>query len=74
MNNILRLILLYLMAFFLAFLGFVAVKLCVMMYVAIFYGGGFGWDARDTKFVVVNGSLLGLVFSVYATVAWVRNR
>ena len=74
MNNMIRLILLYLIAFFLAFLGFVAVKLFVMLYVAIFYGGGFGWDARDTKFVVVNGTLLGLVFSIFATVAWVRNR
>ncbi|WP_181916757.1 hypothetical protein [Paraburkholderia sp. BL27I4N3] len=44
------------------------------VYVAIFYGGGFGWDIRDTKFVIVNGTLMGLVFSVLATVAWVRNR
>ncbi|CAM2152585.1 conserved hypothetical protein [Paraburkholderia tropica] len=69
-----RLILLYLIAFFLAFLGFICVELFVKTYVAIFYGGGFGWDARDTKFVIVNGSLMGIVFSVLATVTWVRNR
>ncbi|RKR45362.1 hypothetical protein B0G82_3014 [Paraburkholderia sp. BL17N1] len=69
-----RLILLYFIAFFLAFLGFVAVELFVKVYVAIFYGGGFGWDIRDTKFVIVNGTLMGLVFSVLATVAWARKR
>ncbi len=69
-----RLILLYLIAFFLAFLGFICVELFVKTYVVIFYGGGFGWDARDTKFVIVNGSLMGIVFSVLATVTWVRNR
>lgn len=69
-----RLILLYLIAFFLAFLGFICVELFVKTYVAIFYGGGFGWDVRDTKFVIVNGSLMGIVFSVLATVTWVRNR
>jgi hypothetical protein len=67
-----RLIFLYFIAFLLAFLGFIAIKLLVMVYVAIFYGGGYGWAAQDTKFVVVNGVLLGLVFCVFATVAYMK--
>ena len=69
-----RLILLYLIAFFLAFLGFVAVKLFVMIYVAIFYGGSFGWGRDDTRFVLVNGALLGFVFCVFATIAYVKKK
>lgn len=33
-----------------------------MIFVAYFYGGGFLWASNDTRFVLVNGVLLGLVF------------
>ncbi|WMY09820.1 hypothetical protein [Paraburkholderia phenoliruptrix] len=70
----LRLFLLYLIAFALGLFCFTATKLIVMVFVAIFYGGGFGWDAGDTKFLIVNGMLMGVLFSALATVAWKRNR
>ncbi|WP_330728559.1 hypothetical protein [Burkholderia multivorans] len=72
-EEILRLIALYLAAFLLSFLCFVSIKAFVMIFVAYFYGGGFLWASNDTRFVLVNGVLLGLVFfCVFATVAFVR--
>ncbi|MBU9248727.1 hypothetical protein [Burkholderia multivorans] len=61
-EEILRLIALYLAAFLLSFLCFVSIKAFVMIFVAYFYGGGFLWASNDTRFVLVNGVLLGLVF------------
>ncbi|KVE39932.1 hypothetical protein WS68_18830 [Burkholderia sp. TSV86] len=58
----LRLIALYLAAFLLSFLCFASIKAFVMIFVAYFYGGGFLWASNDTRFVLVNGILLGLVF------------
>ncbi len=69
-----RLIALYLAAFLLSFLCFASIKLFAMAIVAYFYGGGFLWASDDTRFVLVNGALLGLVFCVFATVAFVRKK
>lgn len=70
----LRLFVLYLASFFLSFVCFAFIKVFVMIFAAYFYGGGFLWGSGDTEFVLVNGILLGLVFCVFATVAFVRNR
>ncbi|VVE59092.1 hypothetical protein PHO31112_05421 [Pandoraea horticolens] len=67
-----RLIILYLVAFFISFLCFTSIKVLVMIFVAYFYGGGFLWESDDTSFVLVNGALLGAVFCVFATVVFVR--
>jgi hypothetical protein len=50
-NNMVRPILLYIIAFVLAFLCFAAVKWFVMVFVAYFYGGGYGWGTQDTRFI-----------------------
>lgn len=71
-NKMFRLIVLYLIAFSLSFLCFVAVKIFVMIFVVCFYGGGYLWTSDDTKFVLVNGALLGFVFCVFVTVVFVR--
>ncbi|MGK8779796.1 hypothetical protein ACRS8R_36165 [Burkholderia cenocepacia] len=73
-EEMLRLIALYLAAFLLSFLCFASIKVFVMIFVAYFYGGGFSWAGNDTRFVLVNGILLGLVFCVFATVAFVRKK
>ncbi|EKS9914352.1 hypothetical protein LGM85_17535 [Burkholderia multivorans] len=73
-EEMLRLIALYLAAFLLSFLCFASIKAFVMIFVAYFYGGGFLWASNDTRFVLVNGILLGLVFCVFATVAFVRKK
>lgn len=70
----LRLIVLYLASFFLSFMCFASIKAFVMIFVAYFYGGGFLWDNNDTKFVLVNGTLLGIIFCFFATVAFVRKK
>ncbi|CAB3748344.1 hypothetical protein BPA30113_07378 [Burkholderia paludis] len=67
-----RLVILYLAAFFLSFVCFVSIKAFVMIFVAYFYGGDFLWASNDTRFVLVNGALLGLVFCVFVTVGFVR--
>ena len=69
-----RLICLYFAAFLLSFVCFASIKLFVMIFVAYFYGGGFLWASSDTRFVLVNGSLLGLVFCVFVTVEFVRKK
>lgn len=73
-EEMLRLISLYLSAFFLSFLCFASIKIFVMIFVAYFYGSDFLWVGNDTRFVLVNGILLGLVFCVFATVAFVRKK
>jgi hypothetical protein len=73
-EEMLRLIALYLAAFLLAFICFASIKVFVMIFVAYFYGGGFLWVGSDTKFVLVNGTLLGLVFCIFATAAFVRKK
>ncbi len=69
-----RLIVLYFAAFLLSFLCFVLIKIFVMAFFAHFYGGGLLWESSDTRFVLVNGTLLGFVFCVFATVAFVRKK
>lgn len=70
----LRLIALYLAAFLLSFICFASIKIFVMIFVAYFYGGGFLWASNDTRFVLVNGTLLGFVFCIFATAAFVRKK
>ncbi|WP_157650840.1 hypothetical protein [Burkholderia ubonensis] len=69
-----RFIILYFAAFLLSFLCFGSIKEFVTIFAAYFYGGGFLWASNDTRFVLVNGALLGLVFFVIATVAFVRKK
>ncbi|WP_155643648.1 hypothetical protein [Burkholderia cepacia] len=69
-----RLIILYFATFLLSFLCFALIKLFAMAFVAHFYGGGFLWDSRDARFVLVNGALLGFVFCVFAMVVFVRKK
>lgn len=67
-----RLIILYFAAFLLSFVCFAFIKVFLMIFVAYFYGGEFLWASSDTRFVLVNGTLLGLVFCVSVAVGFVR--
>ncbi|WP_269507315.1 hypothetical protein [Burkholderia sp. IMCC1007] len=61
-EGIFELVILYVAAFLLSFMCFASIKVFVMTFVACFYGGGFLWVGNDTRFVLVSGTLLGLVF------------
>ena len=67
-----RLVVLYVIAFLLSFICIAFIKLFLMILVTYFYGGGLLWGGDDTRFVLVTGALLGLVFCVFATAAFVR--
>lgn len=41
-----------------------------MVFVAFFYGVGFFWGDDNIQFVLVNGTLLGLVFCLFATISF----
>ncbi|AJW93713.1 putative membrane protein (plasmid) [Burkholderia gladioli] len=70
----LRLIVLYLASFLLSLLCFASIKAFVMIFMVYFYGDIFSWASKDTRFVLVNGVLLGIVFCVFATMAFVRKK
>jgi hypothetical protein len=65
---------LYLAAFFISFVCFASIKVLGMTFVNYFYGGGFLWASNDTRFVLVNGALLGVVFCVFVTVVFVQRK
>ncbi|MBN3724237.1 hypothetical protein [Burkholderia sp. Ac-20379] len=71
-EEMLRLISLHLSAFLLSFTRPASIKAFAMIFVAYFYGGEFLRVKNDTKLVLANGTLLGLVFCIFVTAAFVR--
>lgn len=69
-----RLIALCFAALILSLGCFACIKIFLVFFVFFFYGGELFWVGGDTRFVLVNGTLLGLVFCAFAIVAFVRRK
>jgi hypothetical protein len=72
-----RLLLIYLWAIFLSFVGMTVITV-VSIYIAL-WGNGlnplhYHWGWTDAKFILTNGSLLSLVFCLFGTVYYFRSR
>jgi hypothetical protein len=69
-----RLLLLFVYAFAISLVGVAAIKITIVYMAKLFYGGHHLWNWRDATDVLVNASLLGLVFCLFAAVQYLRIR
>jgi hypothetical protein len=69
-----KLLLFYLYAFFLSFIGMAAVKVVAVFIVTEMKGLHYQWGWWDIKGILVNGFLLAFVFCMFATVFYIRGR
>jgi hypothetical protein len=69
-----RLFGLLLFAFFLSFLCFATVKAFVVVVAVLVYGGHYSWGVEDVRFILVRGACLGVVFSIFVVIQYMRTR
>lgn len=49
-----------------------AIKVSVVLMAEIFYHGNYEWSYEDVRFVVIRGSIMGLVFCVFGLLRYIR--
>ncbi|CAB3642250.1 hypothetical protein [Paraburkholderia rhynchosiae] len=69
-----RLLLAYLKIFLIAFAAIALVVAFANFVVHMFYGANFTLSSDDLRTVLKQGALLGTLFCVFATVAYVRRK
>jgi hypothetical protein len=69
-----RLVLVVILAFGLSLLCFAAIKVTSVLLAIAVYGGSYPWGIEDVKFVVIRGLLMGLVFSSFVVIHYIRLR
>lgn len=67
-----RLLLVVILAFTLSLLCFAAIKATSVLMAIAVYGGSDPWGIKDVTFVVISGLFMGLVFSAFAVVHYIR--
>jgi len=70
----LRLCGLLILCFAVSILCFVAIKGLVVAMALIVYGGHYSWGADDIRFVLIRGACLGVVFSIFVVIQYIRTR
>ena len=69
-----RLLLLLILSFSLSIFGVAAMKATVVFMAQIFYGGIYAWTLSDVWDVVAKGFVLGMGFSIFAIIRFVKDR
>jgi hypothetical protein len=67
-----RLVLVVVLAFGLSLLCFAAIKVISVLLAIAVYGDSYTWGIEDVKFVLIRGLLMGLVFSTFAVIHYIR--
>lgn len=55
-------------------LCFVAIKGLVVAMALLAYGGHYSWGANDIRFILIRGACLGVVFSIFVFIRYLRAR
>jgi hypothetical protein len=69
-----KLVFVYLKILLLSFVGVLAVKIWAIFVSVWMQGACYHWNWVDAKYILVNGSLLAIVFCVFATISYIKNR
>ncbi|WP_321945783.1 MULTISPECIES: hypothetical protein [unclassified Paraburkholderia] len=70
----LKLLATYLKLFLIAIAGVASIRVVVILFVTLLYGGHWPWGLGDVWFVLKQGTLLAGVFWVFATVSYLKNK
>ncbi len=72
--TMLKLLATYLKLFLIAIAGVALIRVVVILFVTLLYGGHWPWGMADVWFVLKQGTLLAVVFWVFATVSYFKNK
>ncbi|MEM5340713.1 hypothetical protein [Paraburkholderia azotifigens] len=69
-----KLLRLFARIFVIAIAGVALIRVFVILFVTLIYGGRWPWGMNDLWFVLKQGTLAAAVFWIFATVAYIRRR
>ncbi|PCE30722.1 hypothetical protein BZL54_19675 [Burkholderia ubonensis subsp. mesacidophila] len=50
------------------------IKIVVVLMAEVFYHGNYQWSREDIRFVMLRGSIMGLVFCVFGLMRYLREK